>query len=312
MTETGTAEPKEPPKTVRGRGGKIGRGLLNWLTGNRPLFGDTLLIGKRGSGKSYLAIRLALEDDADGIAGNVPLDMDRANAVLAERYGEPAKRLKLIEHPRDFFGHTCDYRLLDEAQKYFPARGYKDADQKALQAVAEERKDDAWTCYTVQALRNLDVLVSSFADQVCRVEMRKAPLIGHLWPWCVRPTIICRHCGKARRDGRGDQTNWWERLLGMGSYVTWSVVDPDMVTKQRTLEGSAQPEEDPTVRARGRCLFDIDIANCYDSGQKVGEPPENAKPGRCSCRRKKEKTAGAAPPKAEAAAPADRQPKIPL
>lgn len=262
-----------------------------WWFGRRflPLRGDTLFVGKRGAGKSVLAMRLAFEDRAGGVVTNVAIDEARFNELRVRRGLRP-KRFARIQKPREFFDRHCWYRWLDEAQKYFPARKFKDADEVALAAVAEERKDDAWTAYTVQALRNLDVLVSGFCDSVALVKIHSFPLIGFVWPSCVRPRIVCRHqdCDPeehTRRDGEGDTAAWWRRWLGYGTVISWTLVDPDVFNKGRTLDGSAQPEpmddakaaKRGVIRVRGgMCLFDRELADCFDSGQKIEVPSGTA------------------------------------
>lgn len=258
------------------------------------LYGDTLLIGKRGQGKSYMAARLAVEDKDCTIATNVDINESQLAKVLRDKYGEEPKKIIKISHPRDFEGIPCAYRWLDEAQKYFPARKFKDVDERALAAIAEERKMDAWTVYTVQALRNLDVLVAAFCDNIVKAEMISLPLIGWIWPDCVRPKITCRYCGKTRRDAEGDQSTPMRKLLGYGSAVRWTEVDPESMVKARTLDGSAQVEEDVSALRKGWCLFDVDVANVYDSGQKIEL---------CEEHEKKEKNRRAAAPEAQAGAP---------
>lgn len=246
-----------------------------------PFTGDTLFIGKRGSGKTVLAVRCAFEDFRSGVITNRTIDQDRFNA-LREARGLPRKTILKIEKPREFYDRHCWYRLLDEAQKFFPARKYKDADEVALNAVSEERPDDAWTAYTCQALRNLDVLVASFCDNIVLCRLVSVPFAGWLWPECVRPPQLCRHADAEpeeheRRDSVGDQDTFWRKLFGFGAIHKWRVIDPELVVKRRTLDESAQPEpgeaEDPAVLARGWAPFDRAIADCFDSGQKVVAPP---------------------------------------
>jgi len=251
--------------------------------GKIKLRGDTVIIGPRLTGKSVLAMKLAFEDDRSGIITNVNINEERFNALRLKR-GLPPKKIQNIEHPREFFDRHCWYRWLDEAQKFFPARGYKDADQQALAAVAEERKDDAWTAYTVQALRNLDVLVAAFADNIVRVKLKRLPFIGWIWPNCVRPTQLCRHTDAepkehCRRDSAGDQSSTIGKLFGVGSLIVWSVIDPELIVKQRTLDGSAQLEpgaQEPGVIGKGWTLFDVEVADLFDSGQKIAVAPPGA------------------------------------
>lgn len=265
--------------------------------------GDVLIIGKRGSGKTALAVRLCVEDCADGIHTNLNgLEADRVNAALRACYKEEwPKTVSFFDKPDDL-AKKCDVRLYDEIQIDYPARGFKTANKAGINAMAEERKDDGRMVSTVQILRNLDVLPAAFHDTVVRLRpMGRLPLIGFIWPWCVRPSWDCRWASEERqhrhRYGKGDQEEWWERLLGMGSYIRWDVIDPEIQAGKRTIDGSAQlEEEDPSVIARGRCLFDIDLANCYDSGQKVKEKHDAhvKKPNKTNV--KKDDTEGAAPP----------------
>jgi len=238
---------------------------------NLPFYGDTLFIGARGSGKTLLLVRLAAEDSGDKILTNFPIDEDKMNAWLTAKKLAP-KKIEMIEHPRDFYGKTCAYRLLDEAQKYFAARRYKDVDDTALAAIYESRKDDAAMGMTTQMLRTVDVITAGFADQIVRVTRLKAPIIGWIWPKCVRKSIWCKFCGKLRRDGIGDaEQGGLLGWMGWGTYFKLEKIDPEKIVKTRTVDGSAMTENetDTSVVWTKYALYDQTLADCYDSGQKI-------------------------------------------
>jgi len=245
---------------------------------------DLVIMGQRGSGKSCLAMRIAIEDPDSVIIvrkdkdGKPMVDAARLNALLAKR-GDKVKHVRTFDKPGNLLGMHCGLRWDDEAQKDWRARGYKDSDPRAEQAVYEQRKDDGRVVYTIQNLRTFDLIPASFCTIVRLRPMTRHPFIG--WPFmrpdCVRPPMTCRHVPDEYHDephrmrsGKGDQETLFERFLGFGSVIEWDIIDPELVIKGRTIGSSADPEVDPSVIASGRCFYSQEIAECYDSGALVG------------------------------------------
>lgn len=246
---------------------------------NLPFTRNTLICGGPGTGKTLLAVRLAIEDEDSLIVtcGDVGLKLERINDFLKD-IGEPPKRWLSVDRPKDLLRDECrgGLWLIDEAQQYWPARGFKDTDPHDIKAVYEHRKKDGRLIETTQMMRNLDLIPAGFCQDVLRLaDMRSGWGVSWFDKDAIKPPMYQSWSDPKEpvemRTGKADPTNLLARILGVGTLISWEVVDPEQIVKGRTVGASADPELDPAILDTGSCHFNRKIADCYDSGQLVME-----------------------------------------
>lgn len=221
-----------------------------------------MYVGAVGAGKTFCAVADAIEDKGDFIVSNVPMAVDDQNELAGktvdvwERFDDDA-----------FINSRCGALVLDEAPLWLDARKFEMLSGHARRKIIEHRKDDLFIVSTAQHIAFIDKVFRILCDEVRLVERRWFPFIGWIWPKCVRPTIICKDCGRIRRDGEGDDSHFIKRLFGVGTYYRWSAYPVTVIGAEESAAGDALNEE-KAVR-KGRRLFDIHIASAYDTHAKL-------------------------------------------
>lgn len=231
-----------------------------------------LWVGPVGAGKTYCAVRSALDDVGDFIVTNQPIDQDRVDALLPP--SEDGMRQKTVVEWDRFDSDVvkearCGVWLIDEAPLWLDARKWDSLNAWARRKIIEHRKDDLVIHSTAQDVSLIDKVFRVLADEVRLVRRVSIPFVGHIWPTSIRPTIWCEHCKRVRRDGDGDDRTWWKRLLGFGTYYVWDVYSPRILGEQQDAAGKGLPEQ--KALGHGRMLFDIRKAEAYDTGHKLSD-----------------------------------------
>jgi len=240
-----------------------------------------MYVGPVGSGKTYNAVAHAIEDAGDFITTNQPIDESRLNQWLVENpkkakeifklgdglLGKIAK--KVVEWTT--FGDDvainarCGVLLIDEAPLWLDARKFDALSADARRKIIEHRKDDLLIISTAQDVAFIDKVFRLLCDEVRLVHQVSFPFIGWFWPTCVRPTIVCSHCGRIRRDGHGDDRGL-KRWFGFGTFYSWSTFKAkDLIDSQDTTGETVEPKS----IGGGWRLFDIRIAMIYDTSAKL-------------------------------------------
>lgn len=239
-----------------------------------------MYVGPVGAGKTFCAVADALKDEGDYIITNQPIDVEKLHAHLGLRTDlyreEDEKQIeeggKVVKIWRDFKDECvrdarCGTLLIDEAPLWLDARKWDSLDDSARRKIIEHRKDDLYIVSTAQDVSFIDKVYRVLADEIRIVERKSLPIIGWIFPYSKRPTIICCHCGRVRRDGVGDNSSWWKKALGFGTYYRWDVFTPNILSQQQDAAGKELPQERRI--GHGRRLFDIRIADVYDTSRKL-------------------------------------------
>jgi len=245
-------------------------------------------VGPVGSGKTYNAVADALEDAGDFITTNTPIDETAVNEWLAENPrkskrifmladGSVKEQKKTINLWQDFNAPSfvqakCGVIFIDEAPMWLDARKFDVLSQEAKNKLLEHRKDDAKFLSTSQDVSFIDKIFRILADEIRIVRQASLPIVGWLWPTCVRPTIVCFCCGRIRRDGLGDD-HGWRKYIGLGTLYTWSTFKAKDLLDAQDATGEA-------VEARsiggGMRLFNIHVAAAYSTSLKLSATAKNA------------------------------------
>lgn len=247
-----------------------------------------MYVGGVGTGKTYCAIAAALEDDGDYIVSNQPLRLDLMDKefgvelpdrdVLTDQQviDKGSKAVKTYQDFEDdaFKEAKCGVLFIDEAPLFMDARKWDSLSDEARSKIIEHRKDDIDVYSTAQHVSFVDKLFRIMTDEVRLVRKESWPLLGYLWPHSVRPTIWCQ-CGRMRRDGVGDESAWWKRLLGFGTIYRWRIYSPTILGDEQDIAGTDLPES--AELGSGRRLFDIRLARIYDTGHKLSGVARNRK-----------------------------------
>lgn len=223
-----------------------------------------IFTGAVGCGKTNLAVQECIRDDGDFIYSNIGLNQD-----LVDKVSKRPKKVVEYDNFEQLKEAVCGAWLVDEAHLFLDARKYDSLDQFAKRKLIEHRKDDLAVYSTTQDLSFIDKVFRVLADEVRVVSRFSLPLVGFIWPRSRRPSIICKHCNRYRRDGIGDDSTWWKRCLGFGTVFRWKVYPPTIIKEAE--QASGEDIEDIKCKGVGWRLFDIRFASTYDSGAKVSE-----------------------------------------
>jgi len=219
-----------------------------------------LIVGSVGAGKTYNAVAQIAKNKDKGYQ-NVYANMDMMHdKLLIHKWLDPAE-LK---------DANCGYVLVDEADMWFNSRNYAQLDETFRNLLKEHRKHHLRIIYTTQHLSMIDKIMRIFLDEVWLVKKVSFPIIGWIWPKCVRPDIVCHHCGLVRiDDGRGDRDTPLKRWLGFGTFYVWSVYPTSSLRDEEDMQEIE--EMDVKRKGWGVRLFDLEIARMYDISEKVSE-----------------------------------------
>jgi len=192
--------------------------------------------GPVGSGKTFCAVADALEDPGSFIVANMPFDMEAARdfwnakprilaSMIARADGTERLEAKQLVQWKDFadpecFKARCGALVIDEAHLWLDARKYDSLTPEARMKIVEHRKDDITIISTTQDVSFIDKVYRILCDEIRVVRMMRLPFIGWIWKTSVRPTIVCRDCGRIRRDGFGDDRGI-SKWFGFGTLYVW-------------------------------------------------------------------------------------------
>jgi len=252
-----------------------------------------MYVGPVGSGKTYMAVRDALLDAGDFIVTNQPLGEAEALSFIEELPSREAKRMfeladgsmsdrakdgKALVTWKDFadpscFKSRCGVLLIDEAPLWLDARKYDSLSPEARMKIIEHRKDDVCIVSTAQDVAFIDKVFRQLCDEIRLVHMVRLPFIGWIWPTSVRPTIVCKDCGRVRRDGEGDDRGW-RTWFGFGTAYAWEAFKAKDLLDAQDATGESVPE--PKRLGTGMRLFDIRVAAAYSTGMKLSDTAKGA------------------------------------
>jgi len=253
-----------------------------------------MYVGPVGSGKTYLATREALLDAGDFIVTNTPFDHEATNRYYDELDKKNHERIfsradgtvsspfqiggKQILNWLDFseeacFRAKCGTLLIDEAPLWLDARKYDSLSPEARMKIIEHRKDDLTIVSTAQDVSFIDKVFRTLCDEIRLVRMVRLPFVGWIWPTSVRPTIVCRDCGRVRRDGKGDDRGIF-KWFGFGTAYSWQAFKAKDLLEAQDATGDAVPE--PKRLGTGLHLFDIRLAACYSTSLKLSDNAQAA------------------------------------
>jgi hypothetical protein len=243
--------------------------------------------GPVGSGKTYNAIADIVKDAGDFVvAPHGLVNIEALNAAIESLPRRDALEMflradgsfhwdgdgKALQEFRDLNDESavaarCGTWFLDEAPMWLDARKFDALLPEARRKLLEHRKDDLLIISTAQDVSLIDKIFRLLADEIRVVRQSGFPFIGWFWPTCVRPTIICRHCGRVRRDGYGDDRGWRKRL-GFGTFYMWDTFKAkDLIDAQDPTGEAIEPKK----IGSGMRLFDVRIAAAYDTSKKLSE-----------------------------------------
>lgn len=246
--------------------------------------------GAVGAGKTFCAVHDAIKDAGDFIFTNQPIDDEKLaslygleNVSEVLRYQDKEKieaGTKIVKIWEDFSSNTvkearCGTLLIDEAPLWLDARKWDSLSPDARRKIIEHRKDDLFIVSTAQDVSFIDKIFRILCDEVRILRMISLPFVGFLFPYSKRPTIICEHCGRIRRDGVGDDSSFLKKLFGFGTVYLYDVYKPTIILKEgQDATGQDLPEE-KAIR-HGFILFDIRIAQAYDTSKKLSAVADTA------------------------------------
>jgi len=234
-----------------------------------------MYVGSVGAGKTYCAVSEALKSSGDFIYTNQPFNLDSYQIFCSSLEVDK----KTIVDWTDFSNEVvvdshCGVLLIDEAPLWLDARKWDSLSPDARRKIVEHRKDDLIIISTAQDISFVDKVYRLLTDEVRLVRSISFPFIGWIWPYCKRPSIICSYCGKVRRDGVGDDSNWLKRLFGFGTFYRWNVYSPKILAQEQSVSGDEISEN--RSLGSGRRLFDIRVANVYDTSKKLSQIASDA------------------------------------
>jgi len=226
-------------------------------------------------------------DAGDFISSNIPLDEDaierylrdlglKEHARIYERadgsFSTSLYRKKVnvwndFNDPQSVDAH-CGTWNIDEAPMWLDARKFDSLSPEAKMKILEHRKDDLQIISTAQDVSFIDKVFRTLCDEIRLVKMVRWPFIGWIWPTCVRPTIVCKDCGRVRRDGQGDDRGVW-RWFGFGTAYAWDSFKAKDLLDAQDVTGEDVPA--PKRLGGGIRLFDIRIAACYSTSMKLSD-----------------------------------------
>jgi len=256
--------------------------------------------GMVGSGKTYNAIADILKDAGDNIYAPPNLiNIDEVNKYVDKEVtdGEYVQMYRMADGTyglgkknliewKDFSDEEavnahCGVLFLDEAPMWLDARKFDVLSPEARRKLLEHRKDDILIISTAQDVALIDKIFRLICDEIRVVRQQGLPFIGWIWPLSVRPTIVCKNCGRVRRDGSGDDRGW-KKIFGFGTMYMWNTFKAkDLIDAQDTTGEQIEPKK----IGSGFRLFNQRVAACYDTSLKLSNVAETALASRRALKR---------------------------
>jgi len=218
-----------------------------------------MFVGAVGQGKTYNAVRFAVESPGDNIFANLPLQFPETYKINVHKWTDFA----------EIKDATCGTLFIDEADMWLNSREFAKLDNTARDVLKEHRKHHLRIVTTTQHVSFVDRIFRILCDEVRVVKKVSLPFVGWLNPDCVRPSITCRHCRVVRTDdGIGDHYKWWGRTLGFGTLYFWNVYPPTILGEDESATAETVEQKiEPT--SRGWCFYSNRIAAMYDTSARA-------------------------------------------
>lgn len=216
-----------------------------------------MFVGSVGAGKTFNAVAFAAKSFGPNVWANMDLEI-------------PGRTLRRWTNFSEIAEANCGTLFIDEADMWLNSRDFAKLDSTARDVIKEHRKHHLRIVTTTQNVTFVDKIFRILCDEVRVVKKVSVPLLGFLWPDCVRPSITCRHCQIVRQDdGEGDQEKWWRKWTGFGTFYIWRVYPPDILGEQETANADVLLEKNINATGWGWQLYSQRIAAMYDTSAKA-------------------------------------------
>jgi len=219
--------------------------------------------GSVGSGKTLGALNFMLETMENMQVKNVYANME---INLPEQY--TLKRWSDFSTVREAM---CGVLIIDEASMFLDAREFAKLDPAIKDLIKEHRKHHLRIITTTQDVSFIDKMFRILCDEVRVMRKLSLPFIGWFFPDCVRPNIVCSHCGIIRSDdGIGDRAKWWGRWFGFGTIYLYKVYPPSLLGEQEDASGAElERKETPAISSGWFAWSTIKFGALYNTSAKV-------------------------------------------
>jgi len=219
-----------------------------------------LFVGGIGQGKTYCMVAMAYEapkDEFKNVFANLDLMIPGKNCVKWRNFEQIADA-------------NCGVLLIDEADMWINSRKFATLDDTARDVLKEHRKHHIRIVATTQHVTFIDKVFRILCDRVCLVRRYSIPLLGLFYPDSIRPSVICKNCGKVRMDdGIGDRFYWWQRWLFFGTFYAWKIYPPTILGEDESANANdVQEKEIPSI-GWGWKQFNSHIAAMYDTSARA-------------------------------------------
>lgn len=235
-----------------------------------------MYVGGVGQGKTALAVLACMMDDGDFVYTNTPLNPDYF----------PHKKIVEWTDLDEVEYATCGVWLMDEADMWLDSRKFSTLNDVARRKLKEHRKDDLRIISTTQHVSFVDRVFRILCDEVRVVKKFSMPFLGWFVPSAIRPTLVCKHCGRTRPDGIGDDSSRLKRWLGFATIYTWDIFPASVLGKDENANAQdTQAEESDGTDERasktkrlggGWKLFSMKFIGAYDTSCKTSQKADVA------------------------------------
>lgn len=215
--------------------------------------------GSVGSGKTLGALKFVLDCPGDNVYANMHINLE-----------EPKKLLRWSQFDA-IKAATCGVVLIDEASMFLDAREFAKLDPTIKDLIKEHRKHHLRIVTTTQDVSFIDKMFRILCDEVRLMRKLSLPIIGWIFPDCVRPNIVCSTCKEIRiDDGIGDRVFWWQRWFGFGTIYVYKVYPPSILGEQENASGEElERKEVKALRSGWFAWSTKKFMHLYDTSAKV-------------------------------------------
>lgn len=223
-----------------------------------------LVVGRRGSGKTLFAVKLAVQRMRAGFPVYANFE------ILDVFTGLRAGRIEDWEQVYDLNGATV---IIDEANSWIPSRKWDATPMKALKKFAESRKDSCELVFTAQHEERVDKVVRELADWIVICNRsplpKKIPLYRYTWTYLETIGIV-REAGGTDAPIRSDEVK-----------RTWGWIPPHVYESYNTTEGVklgfgegrvVEPRREPSILWADGLETEWDPVEALYRGRGAGVP----------------------------------------